>query len=1068
MTEDEKENVTQTQSAIKDTSSYTEELLANSKKQIENFADIGYTIQKGDSLTQNQLNRLNSTAENSYRVQKQQVDYNQQRKNLELQFLSQVESDIRASINKVVGPAGMGVSGQNATLNAYATYGSFLEKPFSNALTKVFGTSGGAYGQIFSKLAGSYINQAMASAILPAMGIDANMFNRALSNYTAGKQVRDQYKVAQTEYNITKAEYDAAAAKVTLADRLNAAKPGKVNEIKKEQIAKVDALEAALQQKGATLDTIGKAKSANKSMYTEDLIMAMTGMPTGIRSMMGYESGQDQLTKQLTMMIGGDVAQSAFGGAGLQDYMNEYRQMYGQQLQGQASVSQQAAALQGQVGVNNAEMQFAVSQQHAQMMNQVLVAHTNRMGQMGFAGQQQGGGFFEMLGNVGSTISNVGKFFGIGGGSTGTFSPNVNEFGIETFDDGSNIQYFDDGSTLVMDTAGGFSSTDAFVPPTFTQTLTNSLTNFGNTLTSGVRSIFSPSTSTGGGTMMGGTMMGGNMMGGNRGNMMSSNDIFGSILGSAVSNKLGISGPSAGIVGSAMRDLLGGQGFGRTSSYIQGPGSFASSLFNIYGLKNANTSSLGGTLNTALNAYQLYQGIASGSMVASTGGLIQSLGSSLGSQTIANFGSGMASGQSAAQLSSAYQAGGMSTPSGMSAGANIGAAGTVAAGLIGGHYLGRAVSAGYSTGGSGNSTVNVGTALGAAAGGTKLGMMLGSPGGPIGMAIGALIGGLLGGAVNRLFGRKPKAVTGTGVQVTMGGEQGASGQAYSDWVQKGGKYRSDKSGRDFSAIDPELLKYFGDTTVELQKAYGAMGKTMGLSADSLKGFQRYYDISFAGMNQQQSADKIQETMKTYTRDMLISQYGDITRFSKDLGDGKREDVLDTFQRLSKSSELVDYYMRAFGNSSEQTAKLLQSSMDVNSIMGKSLLTLPETTPGGILSRWKKRASDSVGEVATAAGNISKDIIKAIGDEATDPNFIKLQIAGLKDALIESFGGSEAFSKEMGEAFSALYTQEEQAAFARDTAISNTQGLLEAVSVSPEIKAYLDKFATGGITKAEDV
>jgi hypothetical protein len=640
------------------------------------------------------------------------------------------------------------------------------------------------------------------------------------------------------------------------------------------------------------------------------------------------------------------------------------------------------------------------------------------MGQMGFAGQQSGPGFFEMLGNVGSTISNVGKFFGIGGGSsTGTFSPNVNEFGVETFDDGSNIQYFDDGSTLVMDTAGGFSSTNAFVPPTFTQSLTNSLTSFGNTLTSGVRSIFSPSTPAGGGTMMGGnmmygnTMMGGNMMYGNRGYMMSSNDIFGSILGGAVSNKLGISGPSAGIVGSAMRDLLGGQGFGRTSSYIQGPGSFASGLFNLYSLKNANTNSIGGTLNTALAGYQLYRGLASGSMVASTGGLIQSLGSSLGSQTIANFGSGMASGQTAAELASAYGKANMATPSGMSSGATAGSIAGLAAGAIGGHYLGRAISSGYSTGGSGNSMVNVGTAIGAFFG-----------------PLGALIGGALGGAVNRLFGRKPREVSGTGLQVTMGGEEGASGQAYSDWFQKGGKYRSDKSGRDFSAIDPELLKYFGETSLELQKAYGAMGKTMGLDANALKGFQRYYDISL-GTTQQQSALAIQNAMKQYSRDM-ISQYGDIGKYAKDLGGGNKEDILDTFQRLSTGSSLFDTY---------------------------------NTTTISNISEWMKSSAENLKNIVPELAGISATY-ESVGNE------FKLDLAAIKAGIVEVYGGEEAYSRITKGYVDAIYSNEEKAIYYRDLSLKTLKSQIETSgqTFAPEIQAYLDKFAVGGVKTQTEV
>jgi hypothetical protein len=1002
----EKREAEKTVQAVQTTATETVAIRAATEKEAEILSNMGMEVETGTKLQQLHLEKLdnhNRQLQDQLQLQTRQqreladreFKFQQERKNLELQFLREVENDIRGAMNKALGPAGMGVSGQNANMMAYRTYGSFLEKPFTKALTNVFGESGGAYGQIFSKLAGSYINQA-AGAILPAMGIDPNLFNRALSNYTAGKQVREQYKLAQTEYNITKAEYDAAAAKVTLADRLNATRPGKISEIKREQIAKVDALELALQQKGATLDMAGKAKSANRSMYTEDLIMAMTGMPTGIRSMMGYESGQDQLTKQLTMMIGGPVAQTAFGGAGLQDYMNQYRQMYGQQLQGQENVAVQAAALQGQVGVNNAEMIHGVN-------NQLLQGWANVNGQLlqGMSGiiggsrmqSSSGGGFFETIGNVAKTVGNLwdaGKSF-LGGApdSVGRF-----------FD--TDAQFEKDWASATAGLSG--SDTDAAFEADWASA-TRGLTESSNVLTK-IGNFFSPTkTSTGAGSSIPG------VRGATMPNKMSPTDIAGNFLGSAISNKLGISGPSAGIVSSAMKDLLGGKGFGKTSSYIQGPGTFASSLFNIYGLKNANTSTLGGTLNTALNAYQLYNGIASGSMIASAGNLIQSAGSMLGSQTIANFGSGMASGQTSAQLASAYGQAGMATPSGMSAGATAGQFANAAGGIIGGHYLGRSIAGGYKVGGMGNTTTNVGTAIGFALGGP----------------VGALIGGALGGTVNRLFGRKPRAVSGTGIQGTMGGLDAsgmttASGQAYTDWFEKGGKYRSDRSGRDYSAIDPELLKYFAETTGELQKTYGEFGKVMGFDPNALRGYQKDFDISFKGLNEKQSVEKIQKSMKQYARDMLVAQYGDIARFALDLGDNKKEDILDTFQRLAKSTQLVDYWMRGFGNTVQETADFLAPrSMRRYSYFG-------------------------------------------------NPQDDKLGMANRKYELIQGFGGEEQFNEAMKGAFGALFTQEEQLQFAQREAVANANEMLTASvkAFSPEVQAQLDKFAAGGIKTAEDV
>jgi hypothetical protein len=903
----EKREAEKTVQAVQVTATETVAIRRANEDQSETLSSLASDFENSTDIQQAQLVNLDAyhkqslaEAELLRSQQKAQFDaeqkFLQERKNLELQFLGQVENDIRGALNKAIGP--MGVTGQNANMNAYQTYGSLLEKPFSNALTKVFGESGSAYGQIFSKLAGSYINQA-AGAILPAMGIDANLFNRALSNYTAGKQVRDQYKVAQTEYNLAKAEYDGAAAKVTLADRMNATRPNGVSEVKRLQIAKVDALESALQQKGVTLKKAGEAKDANRAMYTEDLMFALTGMPTGIRSMMGYETGMDQMTRQLTMMIGGDIAQSAFGGAGLQDYMNQYRQMYGQQLQGQATVAEQTAALQGQVGVSNAEMQLAVGQQNAKVFNSVLVDHTNRLGQ--------------------------------------------------------------------------------------------------------IMGIFTPSTSVGAGGSIPG-VRGATSVGG-AGGRMSSNDMFGNLFGSMISNRMGVRGPAAGIISSGLGDLFSGQGFGRTAGYIQGPNTFASSLFNMYNLKNADTSTFGGALNTGLAAYQLYNALASGSIASSVGSAASSLATASG----ATYGTAMGSQQS---MMLAGQEAGMAAAPGSGA-ATAGTVAGYAAGAIGGHYVGRAISSGYSTGGSGNSMVNAGTAIGAFFGGP----------------VGALIGGAIGGTVNRLFGRRPREVTGSGLQVTMGGEAGASGQQYEDWMRKGGTYRSDKTGRDFSAIDPSLLKYLNRTTKDMQESFGAIGKTMGLNEDALKGFERYYDISFAGLTGAQSAEKLQEAMQTYAADMIKTQYGDVSKFAKeiidkDTGEVRDENTLETFERLGKSAQMVDYWMRGFGITAQQTTKLLENLI-----------------PPGTASLLESFATS---------------------------NDAKLQLANLKAELVEGFGGEDAFNREMSEAFNALYTNEEKAIFARDTALENVRTAFEKIQVPAEIQEMIDSFGLGEIKTAEDV
>jgi hypothetical protein len=215
----------------------------------------------------------------------------------------------------------------------------------------------------------------------------------------------------------------------------------------------------------------------------------------------------------------------------------------------------------------------------------------------------------------------------------------------------------------------------------------------------------------------------------------------------------------------------------------------------------------------------------------------------------------------------------------------------------------------------------------------------------------------------------------------------------------------------------------------MQESFGAIGKTMGLNEDALKGFERYYDISFAGLTGAQSAEKLQEAMQTYAADMIKTQYGDVSKFAKeiidkDTGEVRDENTLETFERLGKSAQMVDYWMRGFGITAQQTTKLLENLI-----------------PPGTASLLESFATS---------------------------NDAKLQLANLKAELVEGFGGEDAFNREMSEAFNALYTNEEKAIFARDTALENVRTAFEKIEVPAEIQELIDSFGLGEIKTAEDV
>lgn len=153
----------------------------------------------------------------------------------------------------------------------------------------------------------------------------------------------------------------------------------------------------------------------------------------------------------------------------------------------------------------------------------------------------------------------------------------------------------------------------------------------------------------------------------------------------------------------------------------------------------------------------------------------------------------------------------------------------IAAGVLGGLLGGNLISGQYGS----KATVGVGTAVGA---------IVGSVVPVIGTAIGALVGGLLGGIGNRLFGMGDKNVTATGMSGTLS-DAGLAGSNYSKWTQKGGWFRSDKSGTDKSPFDEEVTKQFVHGFATIKAASAGFATSLGASTDSLAGYSKTFDIA---------------------------------------------------------------------------------------------------------------------------------------------------------------------------------------------------------------------------------
>lgn len=245
----------------------------------------------------------------------------------------------------------------------------------------------------------------------------------------------------------------------------------------------------------------------------------------------------------------------------------------------------------------------------------------------------------------------------------------------------------------------------------------------------------------------------------------------------------------------------------------------------------------------------------------------------------------------------------------------VGTVAGYAAGALGGHYIGRAISGGYSVSGSGNGLVNAGTAVGAIVGGP----------------IGAAIGGAIAGGINRLFGMKQKEITKTGISGAIEGDGKVSGQAYSMWEQKGGVFRSDKSGIEAKGLDAAIVNSFTAGMAELKAASASFAKELGVSADILIGYGKHFDIAFtddAAANQ----EAVAKLFTDISDEMATKLIPNIMEFAK-----QGESAGAVLERLSNVFAATNNVANILGKSVEQVfgSAGLESSAARNKLVDMS-------------------------------------------------------------------------------------------------------------------------------------
>jgi len=252
---------------------------------------------------------------------------------------------------------------------------------------------------------------------------------------------------------------------------------------------------------------------------------------------------------------------------------------------------------------------------------------------------------------------------------------------------------------------------------------------------------------------------------------------------------------------------------------------------------NAVVNSLSGMVSSGLNSML---GGTAGSSLGSTIGNLSIGGTTLaaiGAQAQA-FGAGIVSGFGPL---AGMQSGGLAT----SGAYNMGAAAAPAAGAVGGVMLNKGISSGYEINKTLTDLQNVATVAAAFIPG--LGPL-------VSLGIGAVSG-----LANRAFGMKAKEITGEGIVGTLK-TQGADVQAFEDWFQKGGWFRSNKSGRNLSKISDSLQEYLDTSLLGLNVTTKKYADALGIDASGLGDVTKAIELNLKGLSADERKKKVDEAL----------------------------------------------------------------------------------------------------------------------------------------------------------------------------------------------------------------
>jgi hypothetical protein len=179
------------------------------------------------------------------------------------------------------------------------------------------------------------------------------------------------------------------------------------------------------------------------------------------------------------------------------------------------------------------------------------------------------------------------------------------------------------------------------------------------------------------------------------------------------------------------------------------------------------------------------------------------------------------------------------------------------------------------------------------------------------------LSGVIAGIANRAFGMGSVNTTGQGISGTFSSQAGADVQNFQEWFQKGGWFRSNKSGTNYSAVNSELDMFLDTSIKNVAESTREYARSIGIGTSMIDGFSKSIKISLRGLDAAAQGKAIEDAIGSFAEDLAKSVVNSaqtvfIDGWSVPIAK-EGETATQTLMRLSESLGLVNSSLKLMGD-----------------------------------------------------------------------------------------------------------------------------------------------------------